>query len=934
MSPAGPAPMMIAVWVMKDGRVQAGRRQGKEPQWSARPWSSAGSAGARNLRTAAGILGWTHPSTRGNGPGPASATSAAPAPRATVALLLAGLALLAAFVAALLALPRGPSEFAYAPDLFAPLPFAAMRGFTFEQLASYVLRLALLLPALLLLAAGLSGRVRLEPRGPEAVHRLARLGGATALLVATMVTALLAGRALTADELTYRMQAELFLQGRLFEDRYPPWGHEAFTIWTERGATGKYLFGEPLVQALGVVAGLPALLHLPLAAVTLLAWFGAVRRRAGPETAGWATLLVAWSPMFLLTTGTGLSHATSLAGAAAAALGYEWLRAERPAAGAALLGGAMGFVLAVRPQVAFALGVVLGPLAAWLLLRRRRWAALALLAAGVLAGTAAVALYNRAVTGSPLVLPWSLYHPAEQFGFGLPIEGSAYRHGPWQAAENLLVSVVRFNSWWPGWPVSLALVLLPGALGRSRGGLGPWPAVALALVAVHLPYYSPGVSDTGPVYYYELLLPASLAGAHALRAAFAHWGGRSVALVGLAFLLGTGTFLVEHVARLRRLVEAIHAPAEAVLAAIEPPALLLCETSPQEALHPGWLFGFPVRERHPDAAVLTFPRGAPEQAARLRSALPGRACWYYRLEPPGLAPQLVRCEAARGAAAAAAAAPGTAEVRALHSTASGPCPSLTARQGLRPQHPPRVSIAAPMPGTTLRGRGAPARPPKAYLFDLDGVLVRTEELHHAAYRAAVAARGHELPWSFPRYCVAAHYGQAKLREELAAAVPGLLPDEPAWLDLFRDKSERYLALLASSPVELQPGAASTLRRLDAAGAPRAVVTNATREQTAVLRLRQPILDSAPVWVTREDYAAAKPAPDGYQMALARLGVGPDGAVGFEDTPRGLQALTAAGVEAILVTTIAYPELGTTPALTVDTLAALPEELLPAVSGGR
>ena len=83
-----------------------------------------------------------------------------------------------------------------------------------------------------------------------------------------------------------------------------------------------------------------------------------------------------------------------------------------------------------------------------------------------------------------------------------------------------------------------------------------------------------------------------------------------------------------------------------MLAAIEPPALLLYETSPQEALHPGWLFSFPVRERHPEAPVLTFPRGNPRQAAALRRAVPERACWYYRLEPPAMTPRLLRCEQA------------------------------------------------------------------------------------------------------------------------------------------------------------------------------------------------------------------------------------------------------------------------------------------------
>ena len=232
--------------------------------------------------------------------------------------------------------------------------------------------------------------------------------------------------------------------------------------------------------------------------------------------------------------------------------------------------------------------------------------------------------------------------------------------------------------------------------------------------------------------------------------------------------------------------------------------------------------------------------------------------------------------------------------------------------------------------------GRRARPegprPEACLFDLDGVLVRTEELHFAAYGAVAAAAGRQLPWSFERYCLAAHYGQDRLRRELAGALPGLLPDEAAWQELYAAKSRVYLELLASSPVELLPGAGALLERLAAAGVPRAVVTNATREQTAIVRGRQPVLDSAAVWVTREDYREAKPAPDCYRLALARLGVDAGATIGFEDTPRGVQALAAAGVDAVLVTRIPYPELGAEPILTIETLAHLPDALLPGRPG--
>ena len=571
---------------------------------------------------------------------PTSATAPA-APSGHLASLAAGVALAAAYVAAERALPRGPAEFAYAPDLFVPLPFAAMRGFTFEQLASHALRLLLLGPALLLLWRGLLPRVRLRPPTAADLRRLALGAAAVGLLVSAATLALLRGRALYDDELTYRMQAELLAQGRVAEDRLPRWGHEPFTIWTPRGATGKYLPGEPLVQVPGTLLGVPALVHLPLAALTLAAWAAAVRRRAGPDASAWATVLVALSPMFVLTTATGLSHASALACAALAALGYEWLRAERPFAGAALLGLALACLLAVRPHSALAVGAVLGPLALARLLRARRFAAAALLATCAAAGLLAVALYDRAVTGSPWTLPWSLYEPVEHYGFGNVLEGSRYLHGPRQALENLLVSAVRFNGWWLGWPASLALLFVPGAL--SRRALGAWGAVAIAAVLLHVGYYSPGVSDTGPVYYYELLLPASLAGAAALREAVARWGGRALLLVALAFGLGTGSFLAEQTARLGRLVELVHERPEAALAALEPPALLLHETSGQENLRLGWIFGFPLRERRLEAPVLTFPRGTPEQAAALRRRFPERACWYYRVDPQRLAPELRRC---------------------------------------------------------------------------------------------------------------------------------------------------------------------------------------------------------------------------------------------------------------------------------------------------
>src|SRR5207253_2617122 len=76
-------------------------------------------------------------------------------------LLAAGAGFLAWAAWALWTIPRGPRDFVYAGyttayDPFLPLPFAAMNGFTPEQLSSHLARLLLLAPAcaLLGLAAG------------------------------------------------------------------------------------------------------------------------------------------------------------------------------------------------------------------------------------------------------------------------------------------------------------------------------------------------------------------------------------------------------------------------------------------------------------------------------------------------------------------------------------------------------------------------------------------------------------------------------------------------------------------------------------------------------------------------------------------------------------------------------------------------------------
>ncbi len=541
-------------------------------------------------------------------------------------------------------LPRGPQEFAYFPYMTDPLPFAPMRGFTFEQLFRHFGRTFVLGPGLLCLSFAVAGWWRVSLPGPR-VRRtlLIAVVGVSVVVTAVVMGVVLQGRAIVDDELVYRQQAELLASGRLAEITVPPWGWEVFTMWTRLGATGKYLPGEPLIQIPGTVIGLPALLHLLLAPLALWGWYRLVRGDAGANVALWATVLVGVSPMFMLTNALALSHTTTLTCLIFAALGHQMAAGDRPVRGAILAGMTLGFGLMVRPQVVVPIGLVIGLATLYRLLRRRHSLAVAALIGSGSLWLAVIAAYNWALSGKPWTLPWYMFKPTERFGFG-HVGGIEFEHSPWTALENLAVVAVRFNGWWLGWPLSLGLVLAWLVLGRPRQGAQLWLLGATALILMNLPYYSTGISDTGPIYYFELLLPAALLGAHAIVRAGTRWPTVTGAVLIVHFALGTTSFLGENVARLDRLVTTIHTSTEEVLAKLEPPALLIHENHWTESTRHGWVWSFPVRYRNEGDPIVTYPRGPGKYVLGLIKRYDYRQCWYYRTNPATSQQELYRCQ--------------------------------------------------------------------------------------------------------------------------------------------------------------------------------------------------------------------------------------------------------------------------------------------------
>jgi HAD superfamily hydrolase (TIGR01509 family) len=192
-----------------------------------------------------------------------------------------------------------------------------------------------------------------------------------------------------------------------------------------------------------------------------------------------------------------------------------------------------------------------------------------------------------------------------------------------------------------------------------------------------------------------------------------------------------------------------------------------------------------------------------------------------------------------------------------------------------------------------------------FLFDLDGLLVNTEEIHYQAYKEMCARRNVHLTWDFLRYAKAAHYQATGLRDQLYAEFPALKSNEPDWDVLYKEKTQAYFQFLNKGAAQLMPGVAPVLEALHAYQIPSCVVTHSALALVERLRQQNPILNTIPYWLTREDYFNPKPHSECYQLAISRYTKHPDKIIGFEDTPRGLQALLGTNAKPILVSPSAH-----------------------------
>ena len=183
----------------------------------------------------------------------------------------------------------------------------------------------------------------------------------------------------------------------------------------------------------------------------------------------------------------------------------------------------------------------------------------------------------------------------------------------------------------------------------------------------------------------------------------------------------------------------------------------------------------------------------------------------------------------------------------------------------------------------------PLPPPRAIIFDCDGTLADTMPLHWRTWQVIAARHGFHLPQD--RFY---SLGGVPARDilKMLSAEQGL-PLDP--LAVAREKEAEYLPLIAQvEPINTVVGIA----REHYGKLPLAVASGGTRRIIEQVLEHLGIRNLFQAVVTSEDVAHQKPAPDIFLEAARRLGVPPQFCRAYEDTELGMQAIRAAGMEAV------------------------------------
>jgi HAD superfamily hydrolase (TIGR01509 family) len=198
---------------------------------------------------------------------------------------------------------------------------------------------------------------------------------------------------------------------------------------------------------------------------------------------------------------------------------------------------------------------------------------------------------------------------------------------------------------------------------------------------------------------------------------------------------------------------------------------------------------------------------------------------------------------------------------------------------------------------------------KGIIFDVDGTMADTEELHRQAFNEAFLEFNLNWHWSKNDYYKLLFISGGKERfkiclnedKELKSKIidPHLFIEE-----LHQCKSNHYRRILSNGHIQLRPGIERLINEAQDKGLQLGIATSSCLANLNTLINRTLNIDPKEIFntiISSDNVTDKKPSPIVYQCALAGLGLRPETCVAIEDTQNGNTAALNAGLQTIITT---------------------------------
>lgn len=213
------------------------------------------------------------------------------------------------------------------------------------------------------------------------------------------------------------------------------------------------------------------------------------------------------------------------------------------------------------------------------------------------------------------------------------------------------------------------------------------------------------------------------------------------------------------------------------------------------------------------------------------------------------------------------------------------------------------------------------------IFDMDGVLVDSNDAHFQAFRRIGAELGRDFSDAELQQTFGMHNNQIfplLLKEALTQQR----------IEQLADQKEHYYRELARTSLQPIPGALALFAALRSAGWKVAIGSSGPARNVRLAIEVLGIGAELDAVVTGDDIHHGKPAPDVFLLCLERLGLPAAQCVVLEDAPQGVTAALAANIPAVALTSSRPAALLGHAQLVVDHLAALdPPRLAQIIAAG-